>query len=442
MARGRWPWLEGCCGWVAVAGVAWSPVLIIGAVESGGRCVVVGGGLLGLAAAWALSERGWSVRVLDAGESAGHERCGSKGEARIFRLGYREARYVEMALLARNLWRSLEVASGRTLLRVTGQLSFGDAASVEDVGRALASHGVPGSVVDGSVVPPGLVTHGPVLFEPESGVLEADECLAAFVAVGGLRVEYGRQVASVRSGGAGGRVRGGAGASVTTLDGEVLEADVVVVCAGPASLGLLGPLGGRAGRGVSGAGFGPGGGGDAMESVAAPPSLPQVAYFRYRGADGGDLPVFIEWGDGMTYGLPVLGGGERTGLVKVSHHTPGAALERYDPADPLPMADDDELLGALCSAVRRLLPGLDPIPVATERCVYDNSADTDFVLDRIGPVVVGCGTSGHGFKFGPLLGQVLADLAEGVPPPVDLSPFRIDRAGAGTGAGAGAGAES
>ena len=65
--------------------------------------------------------------------------------------------------------------------------------------------------------------------------------------------------------------------------------------------------------------------------------------------------------------------------------------------------------------------------MATERCVYDNSADTDFVLDRIGSVVVGCGTSGHGFKFGPLLGQVLADLAEGVPPPVDLSPFRIDR---------------
>ena len=111
----------------------------------------------------------------------------------------------------------------------------------------------------------------------------------------------------------------------------------------------------------------------------------------------------------------------------MSQHAPGAVLERYDPTDPSPMPDDDRELGALSEAVRRLLPGLDPTPVATERCVYDNSPDTDFVLDRIGSVVVGCGTSGHGFKFGPLLGQVLADLAEAVPPPVDLSPFRIDR---------------
>ena len=91
-------------------------------------------------------------------------------------------------------------------------------------------------------------------------------------------------------------------------------------------------------------------------------------------------------------------------------------LERYEPADPELMPDDERTPRRLCGAVRRLLPGLDPIPVATERCVYDNSDDTDFVLDRVGSVVVGCGTSGHGFKFGPLFGQVLADLAEEVAP--------------------------
>ncbi len=145
------------------------------------------------------------------------------------------------------------------------------------------------------------------------------------------------------------------------------------------------------------------------------------------------MPVFIDWGEEMTYGLPVLGDGPHAGLFKVAQHTPGAALEHYDPADASPMPDDDAQLAALCEAVRRLLPSLDPTPVATERCVYDNSPDTDFVLDRIGSVVIGCGTSGHGFKFGPLLGRVLADLAEAVPPPVDLSPFRIDRPVAGSG---------
>jgi sarcosine oxidase len=334
-------------------------------------------------------------------------------------LGYREAHYVEMALLARDLWRSLESTSGRTLLQVTGQLSFGDPASVEDVSRALARHDVPGQIVDGSSaagrLAPGLLTHGPVLYEPESGVLAADQCLAALMEDGGLLVERGRQVASVRGDGSGGRSGEGVG-SVVMSDGEALDADVVVVCAGPSSLGLVeGGLGGR------------GPGGAAPGSEAAPPSLPQVAYFQPRGTDVGGVPVFIEWGEVMTYGLPVLGDGTHAGLFKVSQHAPGAVLERYDPTDPSPMPDDLRELGALSEAVRRLLPGLDPTPVASERCVYDNSPDTDFVLDRIGPVVVGCGTSGHGFKFGPLLGQVLADLAEAVPPPVDLSPFRIDR---------------
>ena len=77
----------------------------------------------------------------------------------------------------------------------------------------------------------------------------------------------------------------------------------------------------------------------------------------------------------------------------------------------------------------RLLPSLDPQPVATERCVYDNSADSDFVLDRVGRIVVGCGTSGHGFKFGPLLGELMADLAEGQDPPVDLGRFSLGRDG-------------
>ena len=113
--------------------------MIVG-VESDRRCVVVGGGLLGLSAAWSLTRRGWSVVVLEAGSRVGHERSGSKGDARIFRLGYAEPHYVDMALQARELWRSLEGSSGRSLLEVTGQLSFGDPALVGAVSDALAQN--------------------------------------------------------------------------------------------------------------------------------------------------------------------------------------------------------------------------------------------------------------------------------------------------------------
>jgi sarcosine oxidase len=62
-----------------------------------------------------------------------------------------------------------------------------------------------------------------------------------------------------------------------------------------------------------------------------------------------------------------------------------------------------------------------------ERCVYDNSADSDFIVDRVGSFVVGCGTSGHGFKFGPALGELLADLVEGVEIPLVRDRFGLER---------------
>jgi sarcosine oxidase len=383
---------------------------------------VVGGGLLGLSAAWSLARRDWDVTVLEAGPSIGHARSGSQGDARIFRLGYPEARYVEMALLSRDLWRQLEATSGRRLLHVTGQVTFGDARALASIVEALAARGVPVgelTVEDAASRFAGMAVRAPALLEPESGVLAAGACLRALVETGGFAVRTGARVIGLAPG------HGSVAVDVEgdvqgDLDGEPsvrsvgtvrsvrsVCADIVVDCAGPGTLALVG--------------------GD--HAVGAAPSLPQVAYFRgaHDAADAARLPVFIEWGDDMIYGLPVLGGGAHAATYKVSHHTPGTPLEHYDPAGATPMGDDPALLGALTDAARRLLPALDPEPVATERCLYDNSADGDFVLDRVGDVVVGCGTSGHGFKFGPLLGELLADLADGIEPRVDLSPFRLDR---------------
>jgi sarcosine oxidase len=82
---------------------------------------------------------------------------------------------------------------------------------------------------------------------------------------------------------------------------------------------------------------------------------------------------------------------------------------------------DPCLTRKLSDVAARYLPGYDPEPAAIERCIYDTSPDEDFVVDRIGNVVVGSGTSGHGFKFGPLFGEWLADLATGARP-ADLAP--------------------
>jgi sarcosine oxidase len=374
---------------------------MIGVMPDERRCVVVGAGVLGLSAAWALTRRGWRVLVLEAAGAPGHGRAGSKGDARIFRLGYPEPHYVEMALLARARWHDLEAATGRRLLHVTGQLTLGDEPALHAIAGALEAAGAPVEHVSAAAAVrrfPGVAVTGTVLVEPASGVLAADECLLALRETGGFGLNTSARVTSLH--------QSSGSVTVATADGTAVEADVVVACAGPATLGLLGA--------------GP------TDDMA---SLPQVAYFAVRRGDDDAPPVFIEWGDDMIYGLPVPAGGPHTGTYKLSHHTRGPALGAFDPTDPGPLAGDDPALVArLTDAVARLLPSLDPRPVATERCVYDNAADSDFILDRVGRVVVGCGTSGHAFKFGPLLGELLADLAENVRPTVDLGRFSLHRA--------------
>jgi sarcosine oxidase len=366
------------------------------------RCIVVGAGLLGLSAAWALSRRGWRVTVLEAADAVGHDRSGSKGDARIFRLGYPEPVYVDMAVRARALWHDLQAASGRRLVHGGGQVTFGDDASLDAIAAALAAAGSPAERLDPGEAArrfPAIAVHGSVLFEPDSCVLAADQCLRALREVADFVVHTDERVRSLQP--------RRDSVTVTTASGRTLDADVVVDCAGPDALALL----------------------DDPPPVAAPPSLPQVAYFGPApGATPEERPpIFIEWGADMIYGLPVPEGGARGGTYKVSHHTPGTDLGGDDPAGTAPLDDDPGLLALLTGAVRRLLPSLDPDPVHTERCVYDNSADTDFILARTGRIVVGCGTSGHGFKFGPLLGELLADLADGATPSIDLRPFGLRR---------------
>src|SRR5439155_23542776 len=75
--------------------------------------------------------------------------------------------------------------------------------------------------------------------------------------------------------------------------------------------------------------------------------------------------------------------------------------------------------------VRETFPGA--AAEASETCLYTNAPDEDFVLDRVGPVVIASPCSGHGFKFAPLVGEIVADLATGAEPAVPLARFASSR---------------
>ena len=140
--------------------------------------VVVGAGLLGLATAYALQGQR-EVLVLER-ETVGHARGGSHGPSRIFRLGYPDPIYVQLARRAQAGWRALEAATGVALLTTTGQLSFGPGAG-EVLGALTAAGAAVESLDEDSVADrfPMFAGHGPAVFEPESGVLAADAALHA-----------------------------------------------------------------------------------------------------------------------------------------------------------------------------------------------------------------------------------------------------------------------
>jgi sarcosine oxidase len=340
--------------------------------------IVVGAGLLGLATARALASRGREVIVLEQA-GIGHPAGGSHGSCRIFRLGYADPGYVSLASRARERWRELETERGRRLLHPAPHLTFGD--GLDAVQAAMAAAGAPCELLPAATAAarfPALATAGPALLEPGSCVIEADNALRALAAAVPL-ISTGVRVTAVADDGR--RV------TVSTEAGS-FAARVVIVCAGPWTSGLLQPAG---------------------LAVPSSATLERVAYLELGGSGPApDMPIFIRHGAQAPYGLPV----PRSSLYKIGIHSGGPPVH----PDRQDHGPDEEQAGRLDRLARRYLPGLDPRPARIESCIYDNTPDEDFVIDRAGQIVIGSGTSGHGFKFGPLLGEWLADLAAGTPP--------------------------
>jgi len=364
-----------------------------GAVDAHAQCdvAVVGAGLLGLASARALTRRGLTVILLEQAE-IGHDGSGSKGSCRIFRLGYDDPAWVSMAMRAREPWAELENECGRRLLEPTPHLTFGD--QLDDVRAAMRAAGAAHEMLPAAEVAarfPGVAAGGPALLEPQSCVIRADAALQALAAAG-PDIRTGVTVTGIADDGR--RV------TVRTTSGSV-TAGAVVVCAGPWTGALL------AGSGIA---------------VPSTPTMEQVGYLAAAAGPGQGLPIFICHGPPEPYGLPV----PDAPLYKIGFHHSGPVT---DP-DRQEQDPDPGLTERLASLARRYLPGLASDLVRTERCVYDNSPDEDFVVDRAGRVVIGSGTSGHGFKFGPLLGEWLADLAtgQGDGPPARFSLARFGAA--------------
>jgi monomeric sarcosine oxidase len=368
------------------------------------RMVVVGGGVMGLATGCALAALPEiEVTVLERFQ-VGHEWASSHGLTRAIRHEYGDAAiYTDMVARSLALWKDLARETGRTLYTETGVLSLGH---VDD------GHTLPGlDVMRARDLPAARLTvaecrerfpqfrpdeYDAITWNPVGGMLHASECLVALSerlqARGGILRE-GAQVMRVEPEGAGGRV--------TLVGGTQLTADRVIVTAGPWVHDVLPEL-----------------------ALPVRPTRQQVCYFSGLPDPAmfavGRFPVFLV---GMNqYGFPLHG----PGWIKVGLHAFG------ETADPNAGYDSDmREVEEVRDFLRRVIP--DAAEAALElvdRCMYDVTPDEDFILDSHpagSGVIIGSGFSGHGFKFGILIGELLAALARGVESPVPMERFRLDR---------------
>jgi sarcosine oxidase len=357
--------------------------------------IVAGLGGFGSAAASHLARRGLRVLGLDPRPGA-HSEGSSHGESRIVRRVYFEgAAYVPLLRRAYELWDALGEEAGAPLLRRTGGLFLGAPGSRVLAGSVETARewGLAHEVLDAGevarrfpAVRPPVGTLG--LYEPDAGVVGPEAAVSAHLraaASAGADLRHDEVVTGWSVAGDGVRVEtSGGGHSAGSL----------VLAPGRWVPGLLGGL-----------------------------ELPLVVERRVQhwfapttaAADfaPGRLPVWVwEVGTGTSlYGTPALGAGPD---VKAAvHFSAGRAADAWSPAE-------------VAATLAALFPGLGDRHVRSAECWYTLTPDEHFVIGRhpaADPVVLACGFSGHGFKFTPVVGEVLAELVVDGGTSFDLSLF-------------------
>ncbi|MFM8998875.1 MAG: N-methyl-L-tryptophan oxidase [Actinomycetota bacterium] len=356
--------------------------------------VIVGGGAVGTAAARALAGRGRAVTLLERGP-IGHADGSSGGPTRIFRLAYDLPDYVRMARVALRAWRDLEAEAGEELLVTTGGIDIGSGARL--AADALAACGEPFAWLDADATAERwpalrLAAGERALVQEDAGV-----CLAERTVHAQARLARARGVDVRETTAALAIAPAGDGVEVRTADATI-RADVAVVAAGAWAGPLL--------RTVD-------------IDVPLTPTLEQVTYLRLTTPS--PLPTVIDWADDGSAAPYAVPDPTDPGAFKIALHGAGPTVDPdRDPRD----ADPIRRARAVDHAARRFAPHA---VGGTDTCLYTRTPDEDFVLDRVGPIVVASPCSGHGFKFTPLLGDLVADLATDATPAVPLERFRLGR---------------
>lgn len=366
---------------------------------------VIGLGATGSAALYQLSRRGARAVGFEQFE-LGHQRGSSHGPTRIIRLAhYENAAYVPLMRRAYELWRELEFVAKQRLLNLTGLVAIGapDAEIIRGTLVAAKKNGLPSEILEA----PALMRRYPAFRIPQNftavlqrdgGFIEAARAIDASIRIAveaGAQVRTGERVLAVEPRRQSVRIE---------TDRDRIDCDGAVFAAGPWMRELLPEL--RLPLRVT------------RQVVAwfASDNSAQFAPDRF--------PVFIlESGYGQHYGFPAYG---RMGLKIAKHHHLLETIEPDTCARTVTAKDEAVIRAPLA----RYLPGADGRLLNAQTCLYTMTPDSTFIIDAMPGyrhIVIASPCCGHGFKFSPVVGEILADLAILGATEHDIAQFRLQR---------------
>jgi sarcosine oxidase len=364
--------------------------------------IIIGAGIAGSSAAYQLSQ-GQRVLVLEQFPFL-HTRGSSHGGSRIFRHAYEDTRYIDLAVRAQQLWRELEADTGERLLYPTGGLDFGPADNPELVAieTALTQVGRPfekltAAEVDERFPAFRLPTEAVAIYQPDAGILAATRCVNALLrasAARGATLRDNEAVCAIDY--AQDRVR------VTTDQGSYEAGQLVIT--GGAWLAQT------------------------LHELKLPLHIEQQQVLYVRVTDGAlhspaRMPLFINRDtQAEVYGFPLF---DHPTAIKISDHTGAPTITLAERQDTLL----ESRASATIARAQSFLPALTGELIDYSLCLYTKTPDEHFILDRHPAhpqVVIAGGFSGHGFKFGSVIGEVITGLLNGASAH-DLSLFKVTR---------------
>lgn len=363
--------------------------------------IIIGLGATGSAAAFHLASRGVSVMGLDRYQPP-HTLGSSHGETRIIREAYFEhPAYVPLVQRAYDLWREVERDAGTSLLTITGGLMVGGPESVLVKGALQSAHQhglrheILGTAALGERFPQfRMPAHMVAVHEPRAGVLRPEAGVASHLQ---LARQHGAQLRDNDPVIECGSAADGVWAQTATAR---YRAKQLVVSAGAWVSTLLPRLATRF-------------------------TVERQVLHWFEDADPAlfsplRCPVHLwQMDDGkFFYGFPDFGDG-----LKVAIHHSGASVT----ADTVDRnVQPDEVTDVQAWMADHLATGRQA-PLRSAVCLYTNTTDEHFWLDWYDPharILTASACSGHGFKFSPVLGEVIANTVMGAAQSFDLQLFR------------------